>query len=126
MNKRNRRFEDHFGLHHQGCDVKHTLAVKVDMITSLMMKTEMVLETSVSFIRLTRLIAREDFIECCRRESFRSHMSVFAYTQSLESIVAGGEFISRTGEETYALAIYIKGILIFSDFTFTLLVILWQ
>jgi hypothetical protein len=28
-----------------------------------MMKTEMVLETSVSFIHLTRLIAREDFIE---------------------------------------------------------------
>jgi hypothetical protein len=39
MNKRNRRFEEHLGLHHQGCDV----------------------ETSVSFIRLTRLIAREDF-----------------------------------------------------------------
>jgi hypothetical protein len=42
------------------------------------------------------------------------------------SPVATGEFISRTGEETYAVAIYIKGILIFSDFTFTLLVILWQ
>jgi hypothetical protein len=41
-------------------------------ITSLMMKIEMVLETSVSFIHLTRLIAREDFIEFCRRESFRS------------------------------------------------------
>jgi hypothetical protein len=27
-----------------------------------MMKTEMILETSVSFIHLTRLIAREDFI----------------------------------------------------------------
>jgi hypothetical protein len=28
-----------------------------------MMRTEMVLETSVSFIHLTQLIAREDFIE---------------------------------------------------------------
>jgi hypothetical protein len=42
-------------------------------ITSLMMKTETVLETSASFIHLTRLIAREDFIESCRRESFRSY-----------------------------------------------------
>jgi hypothetical protein len=41
-------------------------------ITSLMMRTEMVLETSVSFIHLTRLITREGFIESCRRESFRS------------------------------------------------------
>jgi hypothetical protein len=32
-------------------------------VTSAMMKTETVLETSVSFIHLTRLIAREDFIE---------------------------------------------------------------
>jgi hypothetical protein len=32
-------------------------------ITSLIMQTEMVLESSVSFIHLTRLIAREDFIE---------------------------------------------------------------
>jgi hypothetical protein len=32
-------------------------------VTSLMMKTETVLETSVSFINLMRLIAREDFIE---------------------------------------------------------------
>jgi hypothetical protein len=41
-------------------------------ITSLMMSTEMVLETSVSFIHLMRLIVREDFIESCRRESVRS------------------------------------------------------
>jgi hypothetical protein len=32
-----------------------------------------VFETSVSFIHLTRLIAREEFIESCRRESFRSY-----------------------------------------------------
>jgi hypothetical protein len=30
------------------------------------MKSEMILETSVSFIHLTRLIAREDFIMCLR------------------------------------------------------------
>jgi hypothetical protein len=33
------------------------------MNKSLMMKTETVLETSVSFIHLTRLFAREDFID---------------------------------------------------------------
>jgi hypothetical protein len=31
--------------------------------TSLMMRTEMALETSVSFIHLMRLTARENFIE---------------------------------------------------------------
>jgi hypothetical protein len=41
-------------------------------ITSLMTRNEMVLETSVSFIHLKRLIAREDSIESCCRESFRS------------------------------------------------------
>jgi hypothetical protein len=51
MNKRNRSFEYHLGLHHQGCDVM------------MKMKSEMILETSVSFIHPTRLIAREDFIE---------------------------------------------------------------
>jgi hypothetical protein len=42
-------------------------------ITSPMMKTETFLETSVYFIHLTRLIAREDSIESCRWESFRSY-----------------------------------------------------
>jgi hypothetical protein len=32
------------------------------IISSLMMRTKMVHETSVSFIHLTQLIAREDFI----------------------------------------------------------------
>jgi hypothetical protein len=32
-------------------------------ITSLMMRIEIVLETPVSFMHMTRLIAREDFIE---------------------------------------------------------------
>jgi hypothetical protein len=36
--------------------------------------TEMVLETSVSFVYMMRLIAREGFIESCRRESFRSYI----------------------------------------------------
>jgi hypothetical protein len=39
---------------------------------SLMMRTEMVLQTSVSVTHLTRLIVREDFIESCCREGFRS------------------------------------------------------
>jgi hypothetical protein len=39
-------------------------------ITFLLVSIDMVLETSVSFIHLTRLIAREDFIEPCRREGF--------------------------------------------------------
>jgi hypothetical protein len=41
-------------------------------ITSLMMGIKMVLETSVSFIHLIRLMVWEDFIEFCRRESFKS------------------------------------------------------
>jgi hypothetical protein len=43
-------------------------------IISLMMRTEMVLETSVSFIHLTRLITREDFIE----EFYNSYYWVLA------------------------------------------------
>jgi hypothetical protein len=39
-------------------------------------RTKMVLETSVSFINLTQLIAREDFIESCHHESFVSYMRV--------------------------------------------------
>jgi hypothetical protein len=67
MNKRNRRFEDHLGQDHQGCDVTPEPIV-------MMMTTEMVLETSVSFIYLTLLIAREGFIKSCRRERFRSYI----------------------------------------------------
>jgi hypothetical protein len=47
-------------------------------ITSLMMKTEMVLETSGSFIHLTRLITGEDFTVSYRRESFRSY-TIYCY-----------------------------------------------
>jgi hypothetical protein len=51
---------------------RHQVAIPslpIAHIKSLMMETEMVLETSVSFINLTRLIALEDFIElvCCLR-----------------------------------------------------------
>jgi hypothetical protein len=54
---------------------KNRLLRTISVFMIMMMKTETVLETSVSFIRLTRLIAREDFIESCRRESFRSYRS---------------------------------------------------
>jgi hypothetical protein len=37
-----------------------------------MMMTETALETSVFYGHLTQLIAREDFIEFSRRESYRS------------------------------------------------------
>jgi len=40
---------------------------------SLMMMTEMALETSVSYRHLTQLIAREDFIEFSRHESSRTY-----------------------------------------------------
>jgi hypothetical protein len=39
----------------------------------LIMMTEMVLETSVLYRQLTRLIAREGLIEFSRRESSRTH-----------------------------------------------------
>jgi hypothetical protein len=40
---------------------------------ALITGTEMVPETLASFYHLTRLIAREDFINSVRRESFRSY-----------------------------------------------------
>jgi hypothetical protein len=53
-------------LHHQGCDV----------ITTLMMGTEIVPETSGSTCnQLTRLCARDDFVEFSRRESFKSYIT---------------------------------------------------
>jgi hypothetical protein len=41
-----------------------------------MMRPEMVLEMSVSFIHLTGMIAREDFTESCRRKSYRSSLII--------------------------------------------------
>jgi hypothetical protein len=41
---------------------------------ALRMGIEIVPETSASFSLLTRLIAREDFINSCRHESFKSYV----------------------------------------------------
>jgi hypothetical protein len=41
------------------------------------MGTEIVPETSASFSLLTWLIAREDFINSCRRESFKSYIGFY-------------------------------------------------
>jgi hypothetical protein len=60
MYKRNGRFENHLGPHHQRCNIK-----------LLMMRTEMVLETSVSFTHLMRLTAREYFTESYNCGSYR-------------------------------------------------------
>jgi hypothetical protein len=40
-----------------------------------MMMTEMDIETSVYYVHLTRLIAREDFIKFTRRESTKTYMA---------------------------------------------------
>jgi hypothetical protein len=52
---------------------------------SLRTRTEMVLETSVlsSFNQLTRLEARENFINFSRHESFKSYMTLNAQSYSL-------------------------------------------
>ena len=47
--------------------------------TTLMMET--VSETSDFITLLTRLSARENFIEFCRRESFKTYISAFAWRQ---------------------------------------------
>jgi hypothetical protein len=47
-----------------------------------MMETEIAPETSVIFDQLTRMIAREDFINFIHSESFRS-CSIFIYVYSL-------------------------------------------
>jgi hypothetical protein len=49
-------------------------------ITALMMGTEKVPETSVIFNQLTRLIAREDFINVSHREIFRSYKNISCFT----------------------------------------------
>jgi hypothetical protein len=40
-----------------------------------MMMTEMDIETSVYYVHLTRLIAREDFIKFTRRESTKTYIN---------------------------------------------------
>jgi hypothetical protein len=46
---------------------------------TLMMGTEMVPETSVIFNQLTWLIAREDYINFSRRETFTSYKTVMRF-----------------------------------------------
>jgi hypothetical protein len=41
--------------------------------------TEMDIETSVYYVHLTRLIAREDFIKFTRRESTKTFLHICAY-----------------------------------------------
>jgi len=56
--------------------VKCLQRTDVSDIRSLMMGTEMVLETSDLYRHFTGLIGRENFIEFSSRESFRSYNSV--------------------------------------------------
>jgi hypothetical protein len=51
------------------------------------MRTESALETSVSYGHLTRLIAREDFIEFSSRESYRSYFLYLSSDYSFPSSV---------------------------------------
>jgi hypothetical protein len=53
----------------------------------------MVLETSVSFMHLMWLIAREDFTESCHCESFRSYI-IKMYLNETYSIVHTGKYLS--------------------------------
>jgi hypothetical protein len=46
---------------------------------ALRMGIEIVPETSANFSLLTRRIAREDFINLCRRESFKSYNSIYSF-----------------------------------------------
>jgi hypothetical protein len=55
---------------------------KPSHIRALMMGTGMVPETSAVSKRLTRLIAREDFINVSRRESYTSHTGTLLKTKS--------------------------------------------
>jgi hypothetical protein len=43
------------------------------------MMTEMDIETSVYYVHLTRLIAREDFIKFTRRESTKDYNAIKTY-----------------------------------------------
>jgi hypothetical protein len=45
-------------------------------LMTLMVMTEMDIETSVYYVHLTRLIAREDFIKFTRRESTKTYTSI--------------------------------------------------
>jgi hypothetical protein len=47
---------------------------------TLKMGTVLLPETSEKFHILTRLSARENFIKCCRRESFKTNMTIYHYS----------------------------------------------
>jgi hypothetical protein len=47
------------------------IIIRVDVM--MMMMTEMDIETSVYYVHLTQLIAREDFIKFTRRESTKTY-----------------------------------------------------
>jgi hypothetical protein len=61
-------------------DVSETISGSIvkahDVTDALMMEAEMISKTSATFHYLTWLIAREDFINSVRRESFRSYTKV--------------------------------------------------
>jgi hypothetical protein len=48
----------------------------------MMMTTEMDIETSVYYVHLTRLIAREDFIKFTRRESTKIYIGYISSSSS--------------------------------------------
>jgi hypothetical protein len=56
---------------------------KFDEIFSLVMMTEIVLETSDQYRQLTRLIAREDFIEYNRMSVWRICLYLLTYIDGL-------------------------------------------
>jgi hypothetical protein len=51
-------------------------------VQTLMIMTVMVIETSVQYVPLTRLIAREDYIKFTRRESIKTYMTLTMFNKS--------------------------------------------
>jgi hypothetical protein len=55
----------------------------------LMTEAEMVSETLTIYPQLTRLVARENFIEFSRREIFKSYINVITFMKGLNSFEWG-------------------------------------
>jgi hypothetical protein len=55
------------------------------LMMMMMMMTVMVIETSVQYIHLTRLIAREDYIKFTRRESTKTYSRHSSFNASSSS-----------------------------------------
>jgi len=51
-----------------------------------MMMTEMDIETSVYYVHLTRLIAREDYIKFTRRESTKTYFGHGVYSKRISKL----------------------------------------